>query len=97
MKGITHGYEDLRCCLSLFDGFGSKGTSAKNCGRYIDDITIFSPTLEQHLEDVNRVMERLSIANLKVNVNKCAFAREEVVVLGFKVLKAGINFNLEKV
>ena len=64
---------------------------------YIDDITIFYPTLEQHLEDVNRVMERLSVANLKVNVNKCAFAREEVVVLGFKVLKAGINPNPEKV
>ena len=54
---------------------------------YIDDITIFSPTLEQHLEDVNRVMERLSVANLKFNVNKCSFAREEVVVLGFKVFE----------
>jgi hypothetical protein len=52
---------------------------------YIDDITIFSPTLEQHYEDVNCVLERLSVANLKVNVNKCAFAREEVIVLGFKV------------
>ena len=64
---------------------------------YIDDITIFSPTLEQHLEDVNRVMEKLSVANLKVNVNKCAFAREEVVVLGFKVLKAKINPSPTKV
>ena len=34
----------------------------------IDDITIFFPTLEQHLEVVNHVMERLSVANLKVNV-----------------------------
>ena len=42
-------------------------------------------------------MERLSVANLMVNVNKCAFVREEVVVLGFKVLKAGINLNLAKV
>ena len=42
-------------------------------------------------------MERLSVANLKVNVNKCAFAREEMVVLGFKVLKSGINPNLAKV
>ena len=64
---------------------------------YIDDITIFSPTLEQHYEDVNRVLERLDVANLKVNVNKCAFAREEVVVLGFKVSKDGINPNPAKV
>ena len=64
---------------------------------YIDDITIFSPTLEQHYEDVNHVLERLDVANLKVNVNKCAFACEEVVVLGFKVSKDGINPNPAKV
>ena len=46
---------------------------------------------------MNRFMERLSVANLKVNLNKCAFAREELVVLAFKVLKAGINPNLAKV
>ena len=65
--------------------------------KYIDDITIFSPTLEQHLVDVNLVLERLNIANLKVNFNKCAFAQEEVVVLGFKVSKHGINPNPAKV
>ena len=42
------------------------------------------------------VLERLSVAKLKVNVNKCAFAREEVVVLGFKVSKDGINPNPAK-
>ena len=64
---------------------------------YIDDITIFSPMLEQHYGDVDCVLERLDVANLKVNVNKCAFAREEVVVLGFKVSKDGINPNPAKV
>ena len=53
--------------------------------------------LEQHYEDVNCVLERLSVANLKVNVNKCAFAHDEVIVLGFKVSKDGINLNPAKV
>ena len=53
--------------------------------------------LEQHYKDVNCNFERLNVANLKVNVNKCAFAREEVVVLGFKVSKDGINPNPAKV
>ena len=64
---------------------------------YIDDITIFSPTLEQHYEGVNCVLERLDVANLKVNVNQCSFAKEEVVVLGFKVSKHRINPNPAKV
>ena len=63
---------------------------------YIDDITIFSPTLEQHYEDVSCILERLDVANLKVNVNKCSFAKEEVVVLGFKDSKHGINPNPAK-
>ena len=46
---------------------------------------------------MNCVLERLDVANLKVNVNKCAFACEEVVVLGFKVSKDGINPNPAKV
>ena len=75
MEGLAYGYKDLRCSLSIFYGFGSRGTSAKNCVKFKDGIPIFSPTLEQHLEDVNRVMERLFVANLMVNVRKCAFAR----------------------
>ena len=59
--------------------------------------TFFSPTLEHHYEDVNRVLERLNVANLKVNVIKCSFALEEVVVLGLKVNKQRINPNPAKV
>ena len=47
--------------------------------------------LEQHLVDVNLVLETLDVANFKVNANKCAFAQEEVVVLGLKVSKHGTN------
>ena len=54
---------------------------------YIDNIAIFSTTLEQHHEDVDCVLERLSIANLKINVNKSTFACEEVVVLSLKFPK----------
>ena len=46
---------------------------------------------------MNCVLERLDVANLKINVNKCSFAMEEVVVLGFKVSKHGINPNPAKV
>ena len=64
---------------------------------YIDDITIFSSTPEQHLIDVGAVLQRLDKANLKVNVNKCRFAMNQVTVLGHLVLAAGIEPNPEKI
>ena len=53
---------------------------------YIDDITIFSPTLEQHYEDVNCVLKRLDVANLKVNVNKVLSPWKRLLSLGLKFL-----------
>ena len=53
---------------------------------YINNITIFSPTPEQHYEEMNRVLEKLDVANLKVNVDKFSFAKKEAVVLVLKFL-----------
>ena len=60
---------------------------------YIDYIKIFYPTLEKHYKDVNCVLERLSIANSKVNINKFNFACEEVIIIGFKVSKERVIKN----
>ena len=40
---------------------------------YIDNISIFSPTLEQHHRDVDCALERLSIANLRATFIKVCF------------------------
>ena len=53
---------------------------------YIKEITIFSPKLEQHYEDMNCVLERLNVDNLKVNVNKCSFFKKRLLSLGLKSL-----------
>ena len=41
----------------------------------IDNITIFSPKLEQQNENVDCLLERLNVDNLKVNFNKCSFSK----------------------
>lgn len=53
--------------------------------------------LEQHLVDVNLILEKYNVANLKVNVNKCAFAQKKLVVIRFKFSKHRINPNPAKV
>ena len=97
MEGLAYGYEDFWAVFQQLMDSVLGDLQPKIAVVYINDITIFSPTLEQHYEDVHCILERLNVANLKVNVNKCSFAMEEVVVLGFKVSKHRINPNPAKV
>ena len=52
---------------------------------YIDDITIFSPLLKQHLQDLRETFERLQNTNLKLDFEKCKFALSKVKALGHLV------------
>ena len=42
---------------------------------YIDDVLVFSATLEDHLTHLQAVVERIEEAGLKLKPSKCRFAR----------------------
>ena len=44
---------------------------------YLDDIMIFSPTLEEHLEHICVIFDRLRKHNLKLKLKKCSFLKSE--------------------
>jgi hypothetical protein len=60
---------------------------------YIDDILVFSRTLEEHLEHLRRVIERLEEAQLKLKLVKCQFIRKEVDYLGHVLTPEGLKVN----
>ena len=60
---------------------------------YIDDILVFSPTLEQHLSHLRAVIERISEAGLKLKPSKCLFVRSEVEYLGHLITPEGLKPN----
>lgn len=60
------------------------------CLVYLDDIIIFGSSLQQHLENLNKVLERLIQENLKVQFDKCEF-------LGHVVTQEGIRPNPNKI
>ena len=64
---------------------------------YNDNITIFSPSLWQHLIDLGEVFKRSTAVNFKLNLKKCNFVKTEVKMLGHLVLKQGIRPDLKKV
>jgi hypothetical protein len=53
------------------------------CVVYLDDILIYSDTLEQHIIDVKSILKTLSEYNLYCKLSKCQFHLETVHFLGF--------------
>ena len=47
------------------------------CIAYLDDVLIYSDTLEQNEKDVLRIMKRLKEAGIKLTPTKCKFHKEE--------------------
>ncbi|RFU73004.1 hypothetical protein TARUN_9252, partial [Trichoderma arundinaceum] len=63
---------------------------------YIDDILIFSKTLEEHEEHVHKVLQKLQDAKLLVNPEKCAFHTQRVEFLGHIISPGEIQMDPKK-
>ena len=57
---------------------------------YLDDIIIFSKTLQEHLSHIRMVFEKLRTANLSMNKSKCNFFSREIQYLGHILSATGI-------
>ena len=58
---------------------------------YLDDILVASADLQQHRDDLRRVLARLSDAGLCLNQKKCVLAASQVTYLGHTVDATGIR------
>ena len=57
------------------------------CIIYLDDVTVFSKTLEEHIVRLRAVFKKLKQAGLKLKPSKCEFFRQELTYLGHVVSK----------
>lgn len=74
-----------------------KGLINKICFVYIDDIIIFSTSLQEHIVNVKKVFQRLREHNLKVQLDKCEFLKTEVSFLGHVITPEGIKPSKSKI
>ena len=63
---------------------------------YLDDILIFSNSLEEHRVHVRRVLERLREYDLHSKPEKCLFHTQKIEFLGFMVTPTGISTDTAK-
>ena len=73
------------------------GAKWNHCLVYIDDILIFSETVEEHFTHLEDVFERLIKYNLKLKPSKCEIFKPELLFLGHLISANGIKPNPLKV
>lgn len=91
--GITNGPADwqhfindvLRPFLDIF------------CTAYLDDILIYSDTLEEHQHHVKQVLQALTDAGLAIKPEKCEFHKTSVEYLGLIITTNGTEMDPKKV
>ncbi|GBG82002.1 hypothetical protein CBR_g34182 [Chara braunii] len=64
---------------------------------YLDDILVYSRSLDEHVEHLCTVLEWLRHAKYKANRDKCEFAQQELEYLGHYVTPQGIRPLADKI
>ncbi|KAK1912757.1 hypothetical protein P3342_004693 [Pyrenophora teres f. teres] len=66
------------------------------CMAYLDDVIIFSETLDQHEKHLVQVVSRLADAGLPMDILKSEFLKTEVKFLGLIITADGIKWTLRR-
>lgn len=74
-----------------------RGLQGIHCLVYLDDVIIFSKSLQEHAEKLRAVFERFRETNLKVQLDKSHFLRKEVLYLGHTITEKGLKPNTDKI
>jgi ribosomal protein L12E/L44/L45/RPP1/RPP2 len=64
---------------------------------YLDDIIIFSNSLQEHSDTLDKVLTKLEAAGLKLKREKCKFAVKELKFLGYVLSTEGVSLDKERI
>lgn len=64
---------------------------------YLDDVIVFSSSVQQHLERLEEIFSRLDKEGLKVKLSKCQFFQRQVKYLGHVVSAEGVSTDPDKI
>ncbi|GBG63999.1 hypothetical protein CBR_g40245 [Chara braunii] len=64
---------------------------------YLDDFLVYSRSLDEHVEHLRTVLDRLLQTKYKANRNKCEFTRQELEYLGHFVMLQSISPLVDKI
>jgi hypothetical protein len=68
-----------------------------SCACYVDDIVIFSMTLEKHLRCINLILNRLTTAGFTINALKCKICQPQMNFLGNVIGQEATSADLQRI
>lgn len=74
-----------------------RGLQNEICLVYLDDIIVFSTSLQEHMINLEKVFTRLRESNFKIQMDKSEFLKLETAYLGHVISKDGIKPNPDKI
>ena len=66
------------------------GLQWKECLVYLDDVIILGRTFQEHICNIQSVLQRLRESGLRLKPSKCCFLRDQVTYLGHVISRDGI-------
>jgi transposase InsO family protein len=63
---------------------------------FLDDVVVYSETLEEHREHVRRVLRKFDSVSLRVNPAKCAFFQSKITFLGHDVDSSTVSVSADR-
>ncbi|KAK3537477.1 hypothetical protein QTP70_012113 [Hemibagrus guttatus] len=69
----------------------------RNVIAYIDDILVYSASMEDHVRQVRELLARLQRRHLYVKLEKCEFHQSTVTFLGYVISRQGVEMDVGKV
>ena len=73
-----------------------RGLQGIHCLVYLDDIIVYSVSLQEHISKLRTVFDRLRQTNLKIQLDKSEFLRKEVLYLGHTITSDELKPNNDK-
>lgn len=67
------------------------------CLVYLDDIIVFSTSLQEHIINLEKVFQKLRESNFKIQMDKSEFLKLETSFLGHVICREGVKPNPDKI
>jgi len=94
---LPYGLSNSQASFQRLKNVVLRDLTGTECWMFLDDLIVFSDTIEEHTRRLEHVLQRFERANVQLQPAKCVFAQTIVQYLGYTVSQDGITTSPDKV